>query len=53
MLGAVLIHPERREVIPLAPEPIVKGDGTTGWISLKFPTFITARFIKYAVCHWR
>ena len=29
MLGAVLIHPERREVIPLAPEPIVKGDGTT------------------------
>lgn len=27
MLGAVLVHPERREVIPLAPEPIVKGDG--------------------------
>lgn len=29
MLGAVLVHPERREVIPLAPEPIVKGDGDT------------------------
>jgi hypothetical protein len=29
MLGAVLVHPERREVIPLAPEPIVKGDGNT------------------------
>ena len=29
MLGAVLVHPEHREVIPLAPEPIVKGDGAT------------------------
>ena len=29
MLGAVLVHPDKREVIPLAPEPIVKGDGTT------------------------
>src|ERR687896_1002491 len=28
MLGAALIHPERREVIPLMPEPIVKTDGT-------------------------
>jgi Transposase DDE domain len=28
MLGAALIHPERREVIPLMPEPIVKPDGT-------------------------
>ena len=27
MLGAVLVHPEKREIIPLAPEPIVKGDG--------------------------
>lgn len=27
MLGAVLVHPEHREVIPLAPEPIVKDDG--------------------------
>lgn len=27
MLGAVLVHPDCREVIPLAPEPIVKGDG--------------------------
>ena len=27
MLGAVVGHPERREVFPLAPEPIVKGDG--------------------------
>ncbi len=29
MLGAVLVHPKHREVIPLAPEPIVKGDGAT------------------------
>jgi hypothetical protein len=29
MLGAVLVHPDKREVIPLAPEPIVKGDGET------------------------
>ena len=29
MLGAVLLHPDRREVIPLAPEPIVKADGHT------------------------
>lgn len=29
MLGAVLVHPEHREVIPLAPEPIVRGDGAT------------------------
>lgn len=29
MLGAVLIHPDHKEVIPLAPEPIVKGDGDT------------------------
>ena len=29
MLGAVLVHPERNVVIPLAPEPIVKGDGAT------------------------
>jgi hypothetical protein len=28
MLGAVLIHPDRREVIPLMPEPIRKQDGT-------------------------
>lgn len=28
MLGAALIHPEKREVIPLMPEPIVKQDGT-------------------------
>jgi hypothetical protein len=27
MLGAVLIHPDEKVVIPLAPEPIVKGDG--------------------------
>lgn len=27
MLGAVLVHPDRKEVIPLAPEPIVKADG--------------------------
>lgn len=28
MLGAALIHPDRREVIALMPEPIVKHDGT-------------------------
>lgn len=28
MLGAVLIHPDRRAVIPLMPEPIVQHDGT-------------------------
>jgi hypothetical protein len=28
MLGAALIHPDRREVIPLMPAPIVKQDGT-------------------------
>jgi hypothetical protein len=28
MLGAAIIHPERREVIPLMPEPIVTQDGT-------------------------
>ena len=26
MLGAVLVHPQHRVVLPLAPEPIVKGD---------------------------
>jgi len=29
MLGAALIHPDWREVIPLMPEPIVQQDGTT------------------------
>src|SRR5229473_3446656 len=28
MLGAAIIHPDCREVIPLMPEPIVKHDGT-------------------------
>src|SRR5256886_922750 len=28
MLGAAIIHPDKREVIPLMPEPIVKHDGT-------------------------
>jgi hypothetical protein len=28
MLGAALIHPDKREVIPVMPEPIVKQDGT-------------------------
>lgn len=27
MLGAVLVHPNRKEVVPLAPEPIIKQDG--------------------------
>jgi len=29
MLGAVLLHPDHREVIPFAPEPIQKQDGTS------------------------
>ena len=29
MLGASLVHPDKKVVIPLAPEPIVKGDGAT------------------------
>jgi hypothetical protein len=29
MLGAVIVHPDHREVIPLAPEPIQKQDGET------------------------
>ncbi len=28
MLGAVLVHPEHREVFPLAPEPILRTDGS-------------------------
>ncbi|RMD63896.1 transposase [Candidatus Parcubacteria bacterium] len=28
MLGAALMHPDKREVIPLMPEPIIKQDGT-------------------------
>jgi hypothetical protein len=28
MLGAALLHPDKREVIPFMPEPIVKQDGT-------------------------
>jgi Transposase DDE domain len=28
LLGAVLLHPDRHEVIPLMPEPIIKQDGT-------------------------
>jgi hypothetical protein len=29
MLAAAIVHPEFREVIPLAPEPIIKPDGST------------------------
>ena len=29
MLGAAIVHPEHKVVIPLAPEPIIKGDGST------------------------
>jgi len=29
LLGGVIIHPSRREVIPLMPEPIIKQDGKT------------------------
>jgi hypothetical protein len=28
LLGGAIVHPERREVIPVAPEPIIKQDGT-------------------------
>jgi hypothetical protein len=27
-LGAALVHPDKRDLIPLMPEPIVKQDGT-------------------------
>ena len=29
LLGASIVHPDLREVIPLAPEPIIKQDGST------------------------
>jgi hypothetical protein len=29
MLGAALVHPDHKEVIPLCPEPIIKQDGDT------------------------
>ena len=29
LLGAVIVHPDHREVIPLAPEPITRQDGDT------------------------
>ena len=29
MLGAAIVHPDEKVVIPLAPEPIVNGDGST------------------------
>ncbi|HUD01429.1 MAG TPA: transposase [Rhabdochlamydiaceae bacterium] len=29
MLGAVVVHPDQREVFPLCPEPISKSDGST------------------------
>ena len=29
MLGAAIVHPDKKEVIPLAPEPIVNQDGNT------------------------
>ncbi len=29
LLGATLVHPDRKEVIPLAPEPIINQDGYT------------------------
>ena len=28
LLGAALVHPERRTVLPLAPEPIMREDGS-------------------------
>ncbi len=29
MLGAVIAHPDRKEIIPICPEPIMKEDGST------------------------
>jgi Transposase DDE domain len=29
LLGASIVHPDHKVVIPLAPEPIIKGDGST------------------------
>jgi hypothetical protein len=29
MLGVAMVHPDKKEVIPLAPEPIIKQDGKT------------------------
>jgi hypothetical protein len=29
MLGGAIVHPDLKEVIPLAPEPIIKQDGAT------------------------
>src|ERR687892_1739278 len=29
LLGAVIVHPEKRGVIPLAPEPITRQDGAS------------------------
>ncbi len=29
MLGGAIVHPDLKEVIPLAPEPIIKQDGQT------------------------
>ena len=29
MLGAAIVHPDHKEVIPLMPEPIIKQDGET------------------------
>lgn len=37
MLGAALVHPDKKVVIPLAPEPIVKGDGATKMIVSVMP----------------
>jgi hypothetical protein len=28
-LGAVIVHPDQKVVIPLAPEPIINGDGAS------------------------
>ena len=29
MLSGVIVHPDKKEVIPIAPEPISKRDGTS------------------------
>jgi hypothetical protein len=29
IMGAVIVHPEKKQVIPLCPEPIQKDDGAT------------------------
>ena len=44
LLGAILVHPEHKEVFPLAPEPILKQDGVTKGRRNNKPTHLTCPF---------